>query len=549
MSQGSAERPPATEGGIQAATEGGIHVAPEGGVPTAGRQSTVSTVIVMVCTAGSRLFGYVRQALFNYYFGGAGAADAINAVFNIPNNLRKLFAEGAFSSAFIPVLSTTLAEDGSGARPRELVRTLVTLQLLVLLPLVALSLAFPRLIVTGLLTFSDPEKVAVGAQLMRWMFNYILFVSLSALVMAVLNTHGRFTVPALSPLMFTLATVLSLLFFHGRLGVLAMGVGVFVGGILQLACQLPVLRRQGYRLLPSFRLANPDLLKTAKLWLPYLASASIVTINQFFAQFFASGLEDGSVSAITNSVMFLQIPIGIFTTSVASVTFPAMSRQAALGRTEELRDTVSYGIQFLLVLLVPSSVLLCLFGKEIIAAAVQRGRFTPEATLMAARALTGYALGLVSMGIYTFLLKLFNSYKSLIVPLVSAGAIALLDIILSLILKETALRVSGLAYANSIAFTLGMILLVVLARRRLGPVGARQILWTLGKSVLGSIPMAALLIVFHWWKPDLWVRGGSLRATALIAAVAAACVGVTVLMYVVLRVPYLTDLVRRRRSR
>ena len=518
------------------------------GAPSgAGRQSTVSTVIVMLCTAGSRLFGYVRQALFNYYFGGSGAADAINAVFNIPNNLRKLFAEGAFSSAFIPVLSTTLAEDSSGLRPRELVRTLVALQLVVLIPLVALSLAFPRLIVTGLLTFSDPEKIAVGVQLMRWMFNYILLVSLSALVMAVLNSHGKFTVPALSPLMFTLATVLSLLFFHGRLGVLAMGVGVFVGGILQLACQIPALRRLGYGLVPSFRLANPDFGRTARLWLPYLASASIVTINQFFAQYFASGLEDGSVSAITNSVMFLQIPIGIFTTSVATVTFPAMSRQAAEGRTEALRDTVSYGVKFLLVLLVPSSVLLCLFGREIIAAAVQRGRFTPQATLMAARALTGYAAGLVCMGIYTFLQKLFNSYKSFVVPLASAGIIAVLDIILSLVLKETRLRVSGLAYANTISFTVGMVLLAVLARRRLGPLGVRSILVTFLKAVAGSVPMALLLEAFLWWKPDLWVHGGSLRATALIAAAAAAGVGLTVAMYGALRVPYMTDLLKRRR--
>jgi putative peptidoglycan lipid II flippase len=245
--------------------------------------------------------------------------------------------------------------------------------------------------------------------------------------------------------------------------------------------------------------------------------------------------------------MFLQIPIGIFTTSVATVTFPAMSRQAAQGQTEALRETVAYGIRFLLVLLVPSSVLLCLFGREIIAAAVQRGRFTPEATLMAARALTGYALGLVSMGIYTFLQKLFNSYKSFVVPLASAGLIAVLDIILSLVLKETLLRVSGLAYANTIAFTVGMVLLVVLARRRLGPLGARSILLTLGKAALGSVPMAVLLVAFLRWKPDLWVHGGSLRATALIAAAAAACVGLTIFMYVLLRVPYLTDLLKRRR--
>jgi len=197
---------------------------------------------------------------------------------------------------------------------------------------------------------------------------------------------------------------------------------------------------------------------------------------------------------------------------------------------------------------VPSSVLLCLFGREIIAAAVQRGRFTPAATLLAARTLTGYAVGLVSMGLYTLLQKLFNSYKSFVVPLVSAGAIAALDIVLSLILKETPLRVSGLAYANSAAFTAGMIMLLVLARRRLGSLGARDILVTLGKSVAGSVPMAALLVGFLLWKPDLWIHGGTLRATALIGGVAAAGVGLTVAMYAALKVPYLTDLVRRRRS-
>lgn len=211
------------------------------------RGSTVSTVIVMICTAASRLFGYVRQALFNYYFGASGAADALNAVFNIPNNLRKLFAEGAFSAAFIPVLSSTLAEDPTRERSQALVRTLIALELCVLLPLVALSLAFPRSLVTLLFAFQDPGKVAVAATLMRWTFNYVLFVSLGALVMAVLNTHGRFTVPALSPLMFTLPTVLSLIFFHGRLGILAMGVGVLVGGILQLAFHIRPFRGQGYR--------------------------------------------------------------------------------------------------------------------------------------------------------------------------------------------------------------------------------------------------------------------------------------------------------------
>jgi putative peptidoglycan lipid II flippase len=525
--------------------------APQEGLPAPGRvegRSSVSAVIVMVCTAGSRLFGYVRQALFSYYFGASGAADALNAVFNIPNNLRKLFAEGAFSSAFIPVLSSTIEEDPSGARPRRLASNLAAFLIMVLLPLVGLSLMFPRLFVDTLLRFSDPAKVAVGAQGMQWMFNYILLVSLSALVMAVLNSHGVFAVPALSPLLFTLATVLSIVFLNGRFGILSMGIGVLIGGILQLAVQIPALRKRGYSVRPDFRLANPDFTRTIRLWLPYLASASIPTVTQFFAQLFASGLEDGSVSAIVNSVMFLQIPIGIFTASINTVLFPRMSRLATRGDREGLRGSVSYGIESLIVLLIPSTVLLCLFGKEIIAAALQRGRFTEPATLMASRALTGYAVGLLFMGVYQFLQRLFYSLKLFSVPLVSAALVAVIDIGLSLILKETPLRVSGLAYANSAAFLIGALMLAVMARRRLGGLGLRSLSVSVGKALLGSVPMAAFILAFQVWKPDLWMRGGSLRGVALIAAASLVSVLLTLAVYVVLKVPFLADVIARRRK-
>ena len=511
-------------------------------------RSSLSAVIVMACTAGSRLFGYVRQALFSYYFGASGAADSLNAVFNIPNNLRKLFAEGAFSSAFIPVLSSTIEEDPSGDRARRLFGNLTAFLLMVLVPLVALSIAFPRLYVQTLLRFSDPARIEAGAQSMQWMFNYILLVSLSALVMAVLNSHGKFTVPALSPLLFTLATVLSLVFLTGRLGILSMGVGVLVGGVLQLAFQLPSLRRQGYRLRPDFRLSNPDFTRTIRLWLPYLASASIPTITQFFAQLFASGLENGSVSAIVNSVMFLQIPIGIFTASINTVVFPRMSRQATRNDREGLRSSVSYGVESLIVLLVPSTVLLCLFGREIISAALQRGRFTQPATLMAARALTGYAIGLFSMGAYQFLQRLFYSLKSFTIPLLSAAFVAVIDIALSLVLKETPLRVSGLAYANSIAFTAGFLALAVIAGRKTGGLDVRSLLLSLGRSVLGSLPMAAFLLLFLRWKPGLWMTGGSLSGAAWIAGAALAAVALTLGMFVVLRVPFIMDVLRRRKK-
>ncbi len=329
---------------------------------------------------------------------------------------------------------------------------------------------------------------------------------------------------------------------------MAQGVGVLVGGILQLACQIPALRRLGYRFLPSFRFSNPDFRRTAGLWLPYLAAASIVAINQYIATIFATGLDKGSATAISTAIMFLQIPLGIFTASLTTVLFPRMSRQTADKDAEGLRHSMAYGTQFLIVLLVPATVLLCLFGKEIIAATVQRGKFTTDGTLLSSRVLTGYACGLLSMGLYTFFQKLFNSYRSFVIPVVSAAGIAAVDICFSLVLKETPLRVAGLAWANSIAFTGGMIFLAVLVRRRVGPIGSRALVVTCLKAVVGSIPMAVLLVLFRLWKPDLWRRGGSLSATAVIVAVAAACVGVTIVMYLLLRVPFLADIFRRRRK-
>jgi putative peptidoglycan lipid II flippase len=498
----------------------------------------------MVCTAISRLFGFIKQALISYYFGATGYADALNAVFNIPNNLRKLFAEGAFSSAFIPVLSSAIVADASGERPRALVRNLVAFQILLLVPLIGLGLAFPRSFMDLINPFSDPAKLPVAAQLFRWMFNYILFVSLSALAMAVLNSHGSFTIPALSPLLFSLAIVLSIVFLNRRLGVFSMGVGVLAGGVLQLVFPLPALRRKGYDFRPDFRFSNPDFVRTAKLWVPYLVSASIVTINQMVAQFFASGLEDGSVSAVANSVMFLQIPIGVFTASISTVLFPAMSRQAASGDREGLRGSMTYGMEFLVVLLVPSAILLFLFGREVISAALQRGRFTPESTLMASKVLAGYAVGLLSIGLYNFLQRVYYSQKVFRAPLLTAAFIAVIDILLSLVMKETRLRVSGLAYANSIAFTAGFILLAALARRRVGRFGAARLAATFGKSLLASAPMAVGLLAFVKWKPSLWTHGGSLKAVAWIAAVVVASAALTVAMYALLKVPLFSEIWR-----
>jgi putative peptidoglycan lipid II flippase len=513
------------------------------------RTSTLSSFVVMACTAVSRLFGFVKIALIGALFGASGNGDVVNVVFAIPNDLRKLFAEGAFSSAFIPVLSSANVEDPSGGRARRLARHLLTFQTLILAPLVALSVVAPQLFVHLLLDFAEPEKVALSAGLLRWMFSFILIVSLSATLMAVLNTHQSFVIAALSPLVFSVAIIACMLLLRNALGPYAVAVGVVVGGIGQLVFLLPAYLRKSYDLRPALDFASPDFRRALGLWVPFVASASVFTINQMVARWFASGLEDGSVSAISNSVVFLQLPLGVFTASVMTVLFPRMSREAAAGDTAALRETVSSGIEFLTVLLVPSAIFLTLYGREVIAVALQRGKFDAAGTLLAARALTGYAVGLLSLGLYQFLQRLSYSVKDYRTPLAGAVLVAAVDVGCSLVLKETPLRVAGLAYSNAIAFTVGLGFLWIAARRRLGRLGGTTWISTFARTAVGSAPMVALLLGVRRLWPNLGRGGSTLSSAGAVVGVTLLCIAVTLGMYVFLRVPYVRELVRFRGRR
>jgi putative peptidoglycan lipid II flippase len=512
------------------------------------RRSTLSTIVVMACTAASRLAGWIKIALINAFFGGGGPADVINLVFAVPNSLRKLFAEGAFSSAFIPVLSSTMSADPAEESAHRLVRSLAAFLFLALGALAALSLAAPDALLALLARFRDPTKLPLARVLFRWEFNYILFVSLSALAQAVLNTHGRFTVAALSPLVFSAAVILGLVFLRGPLGPVVMGVGVFVGGVLQLAVQLPSLARLRYSLVPSFRFRDPAFRRTIALWLPFLATASLFVITQLVAQRFASGIADGSVTAVSNAVTVMNLPIGIFTASVLTVLFPRLSAQAAGNDDAGLRDTVGHGVEFLLALLLPSTAALVLYGREITAVAFQRGLFTADNTAFTYPVLVAYAAGLAPLSLFQFLQRLFYSLKDFRTTLASAAVVAVVDIGLSLWLKETPLRTAGLAVANSVAFTVGLAWLVVAARRRLGPLGGARIALGALKAVVASLLPALVLAGARWLWPELWRAGGTLVNVGRIVGILLVAALVTLAMFALLRMTFVRELLHSRRK-
>jgi putative peptidoglycan lipid II flippase len=514
----------------------------------AGRSAGV-TLLVMVSTAVSRILGFARIAVIGAIFGASGNADVWNAVFTIPNNLRKLLAEGALSSAFIPTLSASILADPSGTVPRLVTRKVISLQLIIILPLVAAAAVFAVPITRVLLPFPDPAKLALSATQFRYVFGYLLLVSVGAVIMAVLNSHNVFVLPSLSPILFSACVIAAILLFHKSLGIFANALGVLLGGVTQVVFQLPSFSRRGYDLRPDFRFRYPQFLKILKQWLPVLASASISALTEQIAILLASGLADGSVSALSNALVFFQLPFGIFSISIVTVLFPKMSRQAALQDREGLVDTVSYGLRFILILMVPASLLYIILGREIIQVAMQRGAFSAQGTLWTFQVLRAYSYGLFSLSAFTFLQRYFYAAHDFRTPLYSTALVSAVDILLSLWLRGTALRVSGLAIANSVAFTVGLVHLVLVMRRRLGALKGRLILDTALRLLVSMAPFVAFLLAFLRLTASWWTPGSSLPNLGLLLVAVLAGAGLVLGLYWVTGIQILRDVIRGRRER
>jgi putative peptidoglycan lipid II flippase len=510
------------------------------------RRSALVTALLMGSTATSRVLGYAKIALIGALFGASGAADVWNAVFTVPNNLRKLLAEGALSSAFIPTLSASLLEDPGGALARQLTRRILGLQLAILLPLTAAAGLFAAPLTRVLMPFGDPAKAALAASLFRWVFGYLLLISLAAVLMAVLNAHNLFLLPSLAPILFSVCLIVATLLFYRRLGVFSMAVGVLTGGLTQVVCQLPSFLRRGYDLRPDLRFRFPPFLRILKAWLPVLASASVFALTEQVAVILASSLADGSISALSYALVFFQLPFGIFSVSIVTVLFPRMSRQAAAGDLPGLRFSVSYGLQFLLVLLVPATLLFLFMGREMIAVALQRRAFGLRGTIWTAEVLSAYSYGLFALGAFTFLQRFFYARHDFRTPLLAALAVSTVDVLLSLWLRRTPLQVRGLAVANSAAFSIGFLILLAAARRVLGGLDGAAVLRTCWRLAVSLVPFTAFLIAFRYATRSVWRAGSSWDSLLLLLAGAVAGAAILLGMYWITGVEVLRDVVRRR---
>lgn len=345
----------------------------------------------------SRIFGFVRDMVIARVFGAGVAADAFFVAFRIPNFLRRLFAEGGFTQAFVPVF-TEYKEQRSTAALRDLAAHVIGTLAGVLLAVTAVGVAIAPLLVLIFAPgfYGEAERYDLAVDMLRLTFPYILFISLVAAAGGVLQSFGRFAVPAFTPVLLNLCLIFGALWVAPRLEVpiYALAGAVFVAGVAQLAFQLPFLLRLGMLVRPRWGWRHSGVQRVIKLLIPTLFGASVAQINLLVDTLIASLLAAGSVSWLYYADRLMEFPLGILGVALGTAILPRLSSQHAQTDPDGFRRTVDQAMRLVLLVGLPATAGLLLLAGPMIGTLFGHGAFTADDTRMAALALFGYGLGL-----------------------------------------------------------------------------------------------------------------------------------------------------------
>ncbi len=388
-----------------------------------------SSLIVSLGTLLSRVLGLVRDVVFANLLGAAPNADAFFVAFKIPNFLRRLFAEGAFSQAFVPVLAE-VKEQGSHAQVKALVNRVAGVlggSLFVLTALAMLMAPWVALIFAP--GFSrDAAKLALTADLIIWTFPYLMLISLTGFCGAILNTYGRFAVPAYTPVLLNLSLITAALIWAPTMPEPALGlaIGVAVAGVVQLLFQLPSLHALKLTPSPVWDTRDDGVRKILALMVPALFGVSVSQINLLFDTVLASLLPDGSVAWLYYSDRLTELPLGVFAIAIATVILPALSALNTNADTDAFTHTLRWAIRNVLLIAVPATVALWLLAEPILATLFQYGAFSANDVTMSAASLRAYALGLGAFMLIKVLAPGYYARQDMKTP-VKIGIIAMVS--------------------------------------------------------------------------------------------------------------------------
>ena len=454
----------------------------------------------------SRVFGFIRDMVIASLLGSSGAADAFFVAFRIPNVQRRLLAEGAVSAAFIPVFSeytNTKGEKEAWTLASNLLNILLIVLTTVTVGIVIFAQAVITLFAPGFI--DEPEKFELTISLTRLMAPYLMLIGISAFCMGVLNAYKKFALSAAAPVLLNISMITAGLALapHMDQPVFGLAIGVLFGGALQFSIQLPATFRLGMKPRWSINWKHPGVRKIGRLMVPAILGLAVYEINLMVDTLLASLLPGGSISYLYYANRVVQLPLGVFGVALSIAILPMLSEQAARKQISELRSTISFGIRLILFITIPATAGLILLRTSIITTLFERGEFLPIATQGTALALLYYSIGLCAFAGAKVVVSAFYSLQDTKTPM-KVGIFAMgLNVVLNLILMGP-LKHGGLALATSISAIVNVFILVYYLKKRLGRIGGKKILESVGKLCAASLAMCIMVYYCNvfWFNPS-----------------------------------------------
>ncbi len=470
-----------------------------------------SGMIVSAMTFISRVLGLVRDVVVANLMGAGASADVFFFANKIPNFLRRLFAEGAFSQAFVPVLTESHAQ-GDMDKTRELIaRAAGTLGVIV--SIVTILGVLGSGVVTALFGFGwfldwmhggpAAEKFELASVMLKITFPYLWFITFVALSGAILNTLGKFAVSSFTPVFLNVMIILAAWFISSQMPQpeIGLAIGVFLGGLVQFLFQIPFLIKAGVMVKPKWGWRDPGVVKIRTLMIPALFGVSVSQINLLFDTFIASFLQTGSISWLYYSDRLLEFPLGLFGIAIATVILPALSRKHVDAQNEGFAQTMDWGVRMVILLGLPAMLGLMVLAKPMLMVLFMRGEFSPQDVHQASLSLFAYASGLLNFMLIKVLAPGYYSRQDTKTP-VKYGIIAMVTNMVFNAIFAYFYGYVGLAIATALSAFVNMALLYRgLHIAEVYQITKRTVFFIIRLSIAGAAMVAAIL----WQLEDMSV--------------------------------------------
>jgi putative peptidoglycan lipid II flippase len=482
------------------------------------RRIASAATLILVAYGISRVLGAVRELVIAGTFGTSHQLDDYRVAFAVPDLLFNLLLAGAISSAFIPVLSEHLAKS-EAERARQIAARVLNASVLILtLGAAVLFVVAPFYVSLIAFGYSARDHELITG-LTRVLLLQPIFLGAGGMVIGILTAYQRFFAQALAPIFYNLSIIAAAAWFAPHYGVPALAVGVVIGALLHVGVQIPSLSRTGWRPVAALGLNDPGVRKVGRLMFPIALGLAAAQVNVFIDTVLGTSLPHGRVAALRYADTVAQLPLGTFSQALAFVLFPFLARDAAMKAFESIRHRTSLALRLNLFVLVPASVGLAVLGVPMVAVLFQRGNFDAPSVRQTAYALTFFSLGLAGQAATALLVRVFYALQDVMTPLKISLIVIAVNLSTNVILVRL-LQQGGLALGTSIAASLNALLLARALRRRLGGLEVGAIASTVGRALLGVIPMAIAAALTVYLITRYSLQGGWRQLTAVVLAVA-----------------------------